>query len=1325
MRLAVAIVLSAISIVTFAQESVLKPPYSEPPSLELRFQDAFNIDSRDDYSPGEKKIAVHWKAGQLQLTQGAVLQRNLEAECWVKLDFDLDFPKLTEAGQSSELKIVLDLKGAGNAFILFHQKVEHGKVGSGVYVVDTEDKPGPTAKNTLAARRTIPGQLPNGHWKIEYRSGLWTISPPKRLPLVFGYTRDETAQVNQVVVQSWIGQIQINSIECSSDSRIVFSPSQADAEKLATANSLEAKIEKVKGDGELSMAVAIAEQVAQIRQNILGEYHPVVAQSLNNLAVLQNSKGDLKKAEFFLLESNRIREKLQGRKHPLVGLNLNNLAALYRSMNDFEKAKSLAIESIEISKNVFGKENMDYARGLNNLAAVLSAMSDYSQAKSLYQESLAIRERILGNEHPDIAQSLNNLAAIHVALGDYDQAVPLLLKAKTIYEKTYGKKHRSYAFSLNNLATLYSTLGEKDQLESMLLEAKLIRAKVLGTEHPEYADTLNNLADFYFSAGSYEKAEPLYLQAKEIRAKVFGRKHPVYAASLNRLANLYFSLGDFTKAEPLLLEAKTIRENALGKDHPDYAQSLNNLAAMYQFIGSHEKAEPLLVQTKIIYERVFGKKSPLYAISLNNLATVYSALENYPKAEALFMEAMGIRETVQGKDHPDFATSVDNMAGIHLKKGDFIKSEQLTLKAKAIRERQLGKDHPFYAESLSNLAAVYDAMGREDQSQPLLQESLKITRRNLSRYSAIQSERQQRGFAKTFELRFSRFISTSLRLPDSADAVFDEAITWKGMMLARQKEALTLSQNASTRDVFRKLRRIKSLITKHIQEDQTASGWKERRDQLLDREELLEKEISRLAAQARISRVAVYSGKLSLPPGSCLVDFRKFTYTTPDKDRPGASSGVPHYLGLVLRDDGEVQMIDLGSAVAIEQAIQKWRAPIEKANQFGRQIDTSGQRAMDQAGADLRKLVWEPLSKYTAESNLIIVAPDGDIGRIPLLALPGKRPGTYLIEEEKIVYVPVPMLLRELLSNPAKSIDGSLRSLLVGDISYGESKVPNPDLLSYRSRRVLGELQFLPLSNSGTEIRGINQLFQNATLLSGEKASEASFKQGVRDHQLLHVATHGFYKPTTQTEQPFLSLPDRLPTMSSSRTVMIGNPNLLSGLAFANANAAADSKLDGNDDGILFSAEIALLPMEHVELAVLSACETSLGTDDSAGEGLIGIQRAFQVAGVKSTIASYWKVDDRATQLLMSKFYENLLAYSKNAKIEGAAPNSTTVRLDALRDAQLWMLNNPIVASTTSRGEPVAVDPAKIKKLETKPIEKGLRTHPRYWAAFVLSGDWR
>ena len=109
-------------------------------------------------------------------------------------------------------------------------------------------------------------------------------------------------------------------------------------------------------------------------------------------------------------------------------------------------------------------------------------------------------------------------------------------------------------------------------------------------------------------------------------------------------------------------------------------------------------------------------------------------------------------------------------------------------------------------------------------------------------------------------------------------------------------------------------------------------------------------------------------------------------------------------------------------------------------------------------------------------------------------------------------------------------------------------------------------------------------------------------------------------------------------------TVAGRNPLVLSGLVLAGANLPRPKDEFGvpqGDGGILTAEAIATLPLDHLELAVLSACETGLG-DVAGGEGVFGLQRAFHIAGARNVVASLWKVDDQATAMLMQLFYRNL-----------------------------------------------------------------------------------
>ena len=171
-------------------------------------------------------------------------------------------------------------------------------------------------------------------------------------------------------------------------------------------------------------------------------------------------------------------------------------------------------------------------------------------------------------------------------------------------------------------------------------------------------------------------------------------------------------------------------------------------------------------------------------------------------------------------------------------------------------------------------------------------------------------------------------------------------------------------------------------------------------------------------------------------------------------------------------------------------------------------------------------------------------------------------------------------------------------------------------------------------------------------------------------------------------------------------------PLLHSGLVLAGAARASKPDEAMTADGILTAEEVAALDLRGTELVVLSACETALGPVE-CGEGVLGLQRAFHAAGARALVASLWKVDDAATSVLMEEFYTNL--WQKKLS-----------RLEALRQAQLTLLNHPERVTDRQR-ELQAELPQRGLGTQQLRLPKGgkvqNRSHPAWWAAFVLSGE--
>jgi CHAT domain-containing protein len=124
------------------------------------------------------------------------------------------------------------------------------------------------------------------------------------------------------------------------------------------------------------------------------------------------------------------------------------------------------------------------------------------------------------------------------------------------------------------------------------------------------------------------------------------------------------------------------------------------------------------------------------------------------------------------------------------------------------------------------------------------------------------------------------------------------------------------------------------------------------------------------------------------------------------------------------------------------------------------------------------------------------------------------------------------------------------------------------------------------------------------------------------------------------------------------------NPLLRAGLAFAgiNTNAQFLGDIDTVNDGVLTALEVLGLNLTGTRLVVLSACETGLG-EIHEGEGVYGLRRSFQEAGVAEVVSSLWEVSDAGTQALMTSFYNRMLS-GEQAR-------------DALRATQLEMIDSP------------------------------------------------
>jgi tetratricopeptide (TPR) repeat protein len=264
-------------------------------------------------------------------------------------------------------------------------------------------------------------------------------------------------------------------------------------------------------------------------------------------ALFYDGQGLYDKAAPWYEQCLEVTKNRLGEEHPDVASSLNNLAALYDSQGRYSEAEPLCQKALELSKRLLGEEHPDVASSLNNLAGLYYSQGSYSEAEPLYQQALELRKRLLGEEHPDVASSLNNLAALYDSQGSYSEAEPLYQQALELRKRLLGEEHPDVAQSLNNLALLYYSQGRYPEAEKLYQQALELRRRLLGEEHPDIAQSLNNLAGLYDSQGRYTEAKPLYLQALEICEQHLGVNHPQTVTVRNNLARLREQLASDTR----------------------------------------------------------------------------------------------------------------------------------------------------------------------------------------------------------------------------------------------------------------------------------------------------------------------------------------------------------------------------------------------------------------------------------------------------------------------------------------------------------------------------------------------------------------------------------------------------------------------------------------------------------------------------------------------------------------------------------------------------------------------------------------------------------
>ena len=1044
--------------------------------------------------------------------------------------------------------------------------------------------------------------------------------------------------------------------------------------------------------GNYTEAIRLITEALRIQEKVFGKEHPDYAMSLSNLASYNSYLGNYTEAIRLGTEALRIREKVFGKEHPDYAMSLSNLASYNSSLGNYAEAIRLGTEALQIQEKVLGKEHPYYALSLNNLAVYNSLLGNYSEAIRLGTEALQIQEKVLGKEHPDYATSLSNLANYNSSLGNYAEAIRLGTEALQIQEKVLGKEHPDYATSLSNLANYNSSLGNYAEAIRLGTEALQIRKKVLGKEHPDYTLILSSLATYNSSLGNYAEAIRLGTEALQIQEKVLGKEHPYYALSLNNLAVYNSLLGNYSEAIRLGTEALQIQEKVLGKEHPDYAMSLNNLASCNYEMGNYSEAIRLSTEALNIYEKILGKEHPHYVISLSNLANYNSSLGNYAEAIRLGTEALQIREKVLGKEHPDYATSLNNLAFYNSLVDNYTEAIRLDMEALEILEKVLGKEHPDYVMSLANLAIINAEISNSDATRYCV-EATEALSGIVKRTFADLTARERNLFWDKYKAWFERtihLIAYDMPSDSLAENGYNGALLAKGLLLNSEVELSTLLKESGDEEVagiYNDLKNLRLQINK-LYEMPVA-------ERPLDADSL--ERVAQGLERQLVQRSKAYGDYTA----NLVIDWRQV------RQKLGDSDMAVEFVSFPMRND---------SVMYAAYCLRKDMPSPKMVPLFEERQLTSIDKRLYLSSPMLYNLVWKPLEKEMAGVTTVYFSPSGELYNLPIENLPVDE-GTYNsgIRGYRRLSSTRQLALRRNGVEVAKAaVYGGLKyDTDTVTLANDSRKYRTAEPVQWSSRAVADSLNLrdgvYELPATKIEAEEIDKALEtakiNTELYTDTIGTEASFKalsgSGVN---ALHIATHGFY----WTEREAVQL-DNLAFLNTDMPTVVQEDKALtrSGLLLAGANTALKGLPlpEGVEDGVLTAKEIAGMDLRRLDLVALSACQTGLG--EITGDGVFGLQRGFKKAGANTLLISLWKVDDTATQLLMTQFYKNLL--------------SGMGKYEALAAAQKYLRELEVEVKPEKTAFQQIMD-GKDGKKEKNPGSRTVRKYanPYYWAAFVL-----
>jgi CHAT domain-containing protein len=797
----------------------------------------------------------------------------------------------------------------------------------------------------------------------------------------------------------------------------------------------------------------------------------------------------------------------------------------------------------------------------------------------------------------------NNRLYAKIRRESYDNAINF---AKRHIEKHKGKKryYRKTIPMFLGLGMVYKKTGNYAEAEKNYYEAYRIlnykKAHKMRMSLPDY-DVLDELGLMYLETGNFDEARDLIRRSLKYREKRFAKTNLLRYRSHLAYGNYFYHTHNLDSAYYYLAEYVYYIRNS---NHTS-KQELNRYADTYAILADLE-------------------------IERNNIEL---AIRHAKKNKKWQHHRWTKKEA--GRNNINKIHSLDLLSRCFRLANDTTSALHYSRKAFELYEERIQTETHHMIPLLVNRALIYWDMGNFEGAQQYFIKATELQNEFIEKNFSSLTEYEKENFYSALRKNFdylNAFAVDRINAQSNTDSIFstvyDFHIATKAIILNESNKMLSILQATTDEDLkgkFAEWRKEKNEMAKKmvVQDfDENDPTVKELKGNI----NRLEKEMAQKTALFAVhgTQTKWQDIRKSLKPGQVAIEIVR----TPVYARMAVKSNVKSKLNISYLNTLTDSVVYMVMIVKPDTKTAPERLVI--AN--GKELESRAFRFYQ--NSNLLKLkdkysynyFWKPIADKLSNATEIFVSADGVYNLINLWLLEDPVSGKRLIDKVDIINVTNTRIVAG-----ASPGDFKVRNaILVGRPSYSDATSVQQvvsDTASLKQSRDVGDIfrdGVADLPGTEKEVKDISTFLNknNITteLLLNERASEDALKK-IESKEIIHIATHGFFDPR-----------------QSGRNPMVRSGLLLAGVTSRKANK--------KEDGILTAYEASNLDLKDTRLVVLSACETGLG-EIKSGEGVYGLQRAFEVAGVESILMSMWKVSDQATQELMVTFYDELLK-SKN-----------------------------------------------------------------------------